>query len=211
MADRHDTEDKILSAALALAADDGWRWVSMAAVAARAGVPLADLRDHFPSKVDLLAGLLLRTDQQVLAGGLAEPGEPARDRLFDVLMRRFDALTPDRDGVAAVLRDLPTDPLAIALLAPRFLTSMAWMLEAAGLSAQGLAGAARVKGLAVVYLDALRVWLRDDSEDLARTMAALDRGLRRAEGLARALPLFGAADQGEPIDSGDAVQAPANG
>ena len=33
----------------------------------------------------------------------------------------------------------------------------------------------------VVWLATIRVWMDDDSPDLARTMAALDRHLRRAD------------------------------
>ncbi len=36
-----------------------------------------------------------------------------------------------------------------------------------------------------LYLAVLRVFLADDSADLGRTMAALDRGLRRGEALCR--------------------------
>ena len=38
-----------------------------------------------------------------------------------------------------------------------------------------------VKLTAAAYLSAMRVWQRDDSPDLARTMAALDARLRRIE------------------------------
>jgi hypothetical protein len=58
---------------------------------------------------------------------------------------------------------------------------MAWMLEAAGVSTAGLRGRLRVRALAVLYLSELRVFLRDDTEDLSKTMAALDRRLRQAE------------------------------
>ncbi|KAB2864417.1 MAG: TetR/AcrR family transcriptional regulator, partial [Bauldia sp.] len=33
----------------------------------------------------------------------------------------------------------------------------------------------------LVYAEAMRTWLDDDAPDLARTMAALDRALRRGE------------------------------
>jgi len=64
---------------------------------------------------------------------------------------------------------------------PALLNSMRWMLEAAGVSASGWIGAARVKLLLGIYLSVLRVWLADDSPDMTRTMAALDSRLRRAE------------------------------
>jgi hypothetical protein len=103
-------------------------------------------------------------------------------------MLRFDALAPHKKAVASILADVPADPLAALTEARPLLRSMAWMLEAAGLSAAGLGGCLRVHGLAGVYLATLRVWLGDDSSDLARTMAALDRNLRRAESLVGMLP-----------------------
>jgi hypothetical protein len=125
----------------------------------------------------------------VLAGqpaAWAEEDTP-RDRLFDVLMRRFDALGPYKPGVAAVLSDLSRDPPSAACSAPQLMRSMTWMLEAAGIASHGIAGCLRVQGLALLWLATLRVWLGDDSPDLARTMAALDARLRRAEQCATAM------------------------
>ena len=70
---------------------------------------------------------------------------------------------------------------------------MAWMLEGAGLSAAGITGALRVKVLLGVWTATVRVWLRDEDPDLGRTMAALDRNLRRADGLGS---LFGGGRSG---------------
>lgn len=55
------------------------------------------------------------------------------------------------------------------------------MLEAAGVSTQGLWGEARVRGLVAVWLWTVRAWRSDETEDLSATMAALDVALRRAE------------------------------
>jgi hypothetical protein len=61
------------------------------------------------------------------------------------------------------------------------LRSLAWMLEAAGIGTGGWAGACRVKGLAVLYAATFGAWLRDETEDMGKTMAALDKNLGRAE------------------------------
>ena len=55
------------------------------------------------------------------------------------------------------------------------------LLEAAGIGTGGWTGACRVKGLAVVYAGTFAAWLRDETEDMSKTMAALDRNLGRAE------------------------------
>ena len=194
------TPDRVIDAALTLAATGGWRQLGLAGIAEEAGLTLAQLRSVFPSKAAILAGFVRRTDERVLAGGKAEDGA-ARDRLFDVLMRRFDVLQPDRSAVRAIIRDSLCDPLAVLCQGPMLLCSMASMLEAAGLSSAGLNGALRTKGLALVYLVALRAWLKDDSTDLAKTMAVLDRGLRQAEKMAAFLNSGRTAKAGRPKEA----------
>ncbi len=190
MARKADIPDRILDAVLELAPITGWRALSVSEIAAEAGVSLAEVHEAFPTRASILAGLLSRADHRVLAEGAADAGESVRDRLFDVIMRRFDALGPHKQAIAAILRDLPADPAACLRMLPRFANSMAWMLEAAGLSPAGVRGAIRVKGLALIYLGTLRVWLNDDSEDQERTMAALDRNLKKAERWVRGCSVF---------------------
>ncbi len=192
--------DRVIEAALALAAASGWRGLGLADIAKKAGLTMTGVRSVFPSKAAILAGFVRRTDERVLAGGKAEGGA-ARDRLFDVLMRRFDVLQPDRDAVRAIIRDSLCDPLAILCQGPMLLSSMAWMLEAAGLSSAGPIGALKTKGLALVYLVALRAWLKDDSTDLAKTMAVLDRGLRQAEKMAAFLNSGRTTQAGQPKEA----------
>jgi hypothetical protein len=96
-------------------------------------------------------------------------------------MRRFDALRPHRDALEVLGRELVADPVAALALGAALLRSMAWMLEAADIAINGLRGAVAVKLTAGAYAATLRVWLRDDTPDLAPTMAALDRRLRAIE------------------------------
>ena len=179
-------EARLIDAALAVAARDGWRAANPAAIATEAGVGLAALYDHIPDRTSILAGLMRRIDRAVLAAPAEAEGSP-RDRLFDVLMRRFEALQPYRAALLALARD-GVDPLRMAALAPALARSMGWMLAAAGLEAGGILGRLRIAGLTVVYATAFRAWLADDGADLGKTMAALDRGLAQAERWASALP-----------------------
>ena len=174
--------DRILDATLALAEREGWRKASLGAIAGEAGMPLRQLYGEFRSRAAILSGLMARTDAGVLTETpAAEADESPRDRLFDVLMRRFDALKAHRAALKVIARELGSDPPTALCSAPAFLRSMTWMLEAAGLSSAGIRGRFRVRVLAVLYLCVLRVFVGDNSEDLARTMAALDRRLRQAE------------------------------
>lgn len=178
-------DSALVDAALAIAAESGWTAVTMAAVAEGAGVALGDTLLFAPTRAHLLVKFLDRLDAANLEGLTAPDGEgSARDRLFEVLMRRFDLLNQKRDAVRAVMAGVPRDPPSAAMLACRVGRSAAALLGAAGISAEGLIGFARVQGLKAVMACALRAWMNDDSADMAKTMAALDKALARAERLA---------------------------
>lgn len=179
-------DDRIIDAAMNLIGGRGWRNVTLADIAGESGLTLAQLYAAFPSKLAILDAFERRVNERTLEGGA--DGESPRDRLFELIMRRLDALNPHREAVRALLRDLPWDPSMALCAGPRFLNAMRWMGEAAGMETDGIGGIVRVNGLAAIYLSALRTWLDDDSEDRARTMAALDKALKRAEMLVRSLP-----------------------
>ncbi len=177
------TRKAIVDAMMALAAEHEFGVIGLAEVAARAGVSMSALREAYDGKFAILEDVSRRADIAVLAGAAATTEESPRDRLFDVLMRRFDALKPYRAGIAGLLNAARRDLRLAACIHRTGLTSMRWMLEAADIPGSGLRYAAKVEGLFVVYGRALRIWLTDDDADLAKTMAALDRGLRRGESL----------------------------
>jgi AcrR family transcriptional regulator len=175
--------DRIIDATLALIPTEGWRGLSLSAIAAAAELPVLQVYRIFHSKQAILGGLYRRVDQIVLADPpAAEPDERPRDRLFDLLMRRFDALQPYKPALDVLRRELPGDPVTALCAGTSILRSMRWMLEAADIPTGGVRGAIAVKLAALAYLSAMRVWQRDDSPDLARTMATLDARLRRIEG-----------------------------
>src|SRR6202163_1672233 len=174
--------DRIVEAFMALVADQPLEQIGFAEIAARAGVSLSELRNLFGSKLAILAAYLKEVDRQVLGGIDADMAqEPPRERLFDVLMRRIDALSPHKAAVHSLIRSAGRNPgLALALngFAAR---SQQWMLTAADISASGPAGALRAQGLALLFASVLRTWLRDEDPGLARTMSALDRALARGQ------------------------------
>ena len=183
-----DGATKVLETAMKMAAEGRWRDLSLSEIADAAKLPLAQVYPVYPSKQAILSAVFRRVDAAVLAAEEPTAREgPARDRLFDVLMRRFDALLPYREALATIIDAQARDPLAAACGLARLGCSMACMLEAAGLSTSGLRGALRIKALGAVYLATLRVWLRDESPDMTPTMAALDRHLGRLDGLAKRL------------------------
>jgi AcrR family transcriptional regulator len=174
--------DKIIAAFFALLAGQAFENIEYADIAARAGVSLETLRNEFASKLSIVAAYIKAIDRKVLAGGDADMAEePPRERLFDVLMRRLEAMYDDRPAIRSLVRSACRNPgLALALngLAVR---SQPWMLTAANIGSAGPRGLVRAQGLALTFAGVMRTFLNDEDEGLSRTMAALDRALGRGE------------------------------
>ncbi len=187
MVKKAEVPKHVIETALKLAAERGWAELSLAEIAEAAGLSFGKLYEVFSSKQAILEAFSRGIDAEVLGDETMEQDwdeeSSARDRLFDVMMRRFDALQPYRAGLGNVLHDQGRDPPAALCGLCQLLRSMAAMLEAARIPASGLRGTLRTKGLAAIYLASLRVWLKDDSADMSKTMASLDGYLRRVEAL----------------------------
>jgi AcrR family transcriptional regulator len=177
-----DKRQAIIDALMDLASRRSWNSIEIQDVAQAANVSLAEFRDLFPSKGAVLGALSRKIDKQVLEGTTDDlAGEPARERVFDVLMRRFDALAPYKDALRRISQDLRYDPASLAALNQVALNSQRFMLAAAGISTEGPLGALKLQGAVLVWANTMRTWFDDDDPTLARTMARLDRELRRGE------------------------------
>src|SRR6478672_1151971 len=97
--------DKAVDALMTLLADHSFGEIGLAEVAGKAGLKLSQLRAEFNSVLAIYAAHIKDIDRAVLSGGDADMAEePARERLFDVLMRRLEALAPYKGAVRALLR-----------------------------------------------------------------------------------------------------------
>lgn len=176
-----DMRQTIIERAMVLAGQLGWQHVTMADIAQESGCTLADIHERFIDKGDIVAAYERQVTQRVLAGAVSDLSADPRDTLFDLLMDRFEVLNEQRPALLSILAAYRFDPKESLLALPHLGRSMAWMLEAAGQETGGWRGAARIAGLTAVYLAGVRAWMEDDSADLSKTMAALDKNLARAE------------------------------
>ena len=159
-----------------------WNNLSLQDIAHDHEVSLVDLHTVFQDKTDILIAFGQSIDHTILEN-IASPdfNESPREALFDILMDRFETLNEYRSGVVSVLHAFGYDPKQAIISLPHLCRSMTWMLEASGIETTGIRGAVKVTGLTGLYLKVLNTWKSDESPDLSKTMATLDKGLKRAE------------------------------
>ena len=182
---QQEPEMRLINAAMILAARRRWRDINMADIASEAKIPVADALSHSRSKAAILGALGRHIDRVVLNDLHTDPdiGDSPKDRLFELMMRRFDAMADYRSGLASVNADLDFNPIAAVRRVCRIKNTMTLTLEAACISATGPCGLLRQQGLGAIYIYCLSVWFNDETDDMSATMAALDRALTVADNL----------------------------
>lgn len=184
------TRNRVIDAAMKLAGRRDFGDVSLTDIAQEADISLADLRDLFPSKGAIVGGFSRRIDRQVLDGfsGM-NSHDPARDRLYDVLRKRLEALEPYRDALASIARWAARDPLTSAALNRETVNSMRFMLEAADIVCDGPVGSLKLQGLSMAWGRVLDAWFEDGFsfalETLDREIARGERYVEHVEDIAR--------------------------
>ncbi len=174
--------DKATEALMSLLAEQPWHKATLDVVATRAGLSLADLAATVQNRFDLLDHFGATTNIRAIKIAEDEGGsEAVRDKLFALLMARFDVLAPYKPAIAALAKSARRDPGLALYFAHRVRQAMSLFLEAAGVNSSSAQGSVKAAGLSVLYGRVLRVWFKDDSEDQAKTMAALDKALADAE------------------------------
>lgn len=172
--------EKGLKAALELAATRAWTDIPLADIAAKARLSLSDFHG-VASREDLVEALDGWFDKAMSAEGVPDDTSP-RERLFEVIMRRFEAMEPCRAGLTEILKFRETSLAHLVRLPQHRHATAAWALASAGLD-DDTGAPASLKRIAIAFViaETERAWRKDTNGDFALTMAALDKGLRRAE------------------------------
>jgi len=180
--DKAPVRERLIDALMSLATTMDWRDIDIGNIAREADVSLLEFRDTFPSKGAIFAAFWKRIDREVLKNpDRNHDGENHRERLFELYMRRFDAMAPYRRALAKIMPRLCLEPLTLAALNRQAINAQRFLLAAAGIRSGGMLGHLRVQGAVLVFTRTMEVWLRDESAGLDKTMSTLNRELRRAE------------------------------
>ncbi|WP_083656380.1 hypothetical protein [Mongoliimonas terrestris] len=183
MATKAETQrNRIVDALMGRLATQPFSEIELADVSSDAGVTLADMRQHFDGRFAILKAFVQRIDTTVLASEDPEMGdEPARERLFDVLMRRLDALAPYKEAIRSLIRSARAEPGTALALNGLAVRSMGFMLASARIGTAGGFGRLKVQGVAIAWARTLDTWIDDTDPGLAKTMMTLDKELSRGE------------------------------
>ena len=180
MSDRSEIVEKGVIAALQLASVEGWPAVTLAAIAEGAGLSLSDFHG-VADKLAIAHAVEAHFDSAMSDAGAGAEDRP-RERLFDVLMNRFEAMEPYRAGLVSFWKWRERHPAELVRMIGERRSTADWALVCAGLDgSQDIPAGLKGTNLAWVVAKASRAWRKDSGPDFTRTMSVLDKELRAAE------------------------------
>jgi len=106
-----------------------------------------------------------------------------KDNLFEVIMLRFDVMEPYKIALSKLIKSATKNPALFSVISKNVINSMDFYLEISN-SYKGLTIDLFKKNfLFIIYSYTFKIWLEDNSDDLSKTMAALDKSLSIADNL----------------------------
>lgn len=184
--DNNFDETLFLKTAMDMAEQQGWGHFEANDVADMADMDPQSLPPELRTKQDILNLFENHITQEVklAAFDLFEGDETIREKLFELLMERFVLMDPYKGGLKAVFKGLPKTPSVLVKSARPFRDMAKEFLNIAGADLHCPMREFKIAGFSLIYLKTVRVWLGDDSQDLGKTMAELDKNLNFAEQVA---------------------------
>ena len=190
----------ILNAALMHVPFDGWSDAALAAGAADAGVEQHLVSASFPrGAIDAIALHSRLADTEMVAAFHALPEAPQKIHLTirALVLLRLELANQNKDAVRRALTMLAL-PAHAKLSTVLLYETVDAMWRAAGNTDTGFSFYTRRATLAAVYSATLLAWLADNSGDMGKTVAFLDRRLANLAAMPRATaPLRGVKAAGE--------------
>ena len=200
----HDASDPtavaILNAALMHVPFDGWSDAALAAGAADAGVEQHLVSALFPrGAIDAIALHSRLADTEMVAAfhALSEAPQKIHLAIRALVLLRLELANQNKDAVRRALTMLAL-PAHAKLSTELLYETVDAMWRAAGNTDTGFSFYTRRATLAAVYSATLLAWLADNSGDMGKTVAFLDRRLANLAAMPRATaPLRGVKAAGE--------------
>jgi len=128
--------------------------------------------DHSKKLADM-AALLKQIEEKTARAVKSNLGDNWRENLFEIIMTRIDLAAPHKKKFAALRDEFRADPKAIPGFARTYFGTMKRMLALA----EAPALPHHVAAFSLLYASIIDTFLKDNTRDHAKVMAALDKRL----------------------------------
>lgn len=174
-------KNKLSKACLALLKSKPWSKINIETICDKANVNPSLAFSVAKDKKDILFIINDYLDREIYMNIQEIENSTNHDKIFEILMTRFEIYNKHRLAIIKLFNYIVKKPDLIIFLIPIITKSLTTVLEFSNIVSDGILGKLKVEGLLIIYLSIFLVWKNDESNELDKTMAAIDNHLNKAE------------------------------
>ena len=187
-----EIEKKYITTGFDLIKDIGWEAFSIEKLSVKENIPLNDLKVYFKCKYSIVDRFSKMIDKKIESKLRIQDfnNSSKKDILFELIMMRFDEMEEFKSSLARVLDASKNKPLLISIITKNVLNTMDFFLELSNSYNNYAFDVLKKNFLFLIYSITFKTWLSDNTEELSKTMAELDRLLSTAENFQQKVSSF---------------------
>ena len=172
--------------------DIGWEEFSIEELSIREKIPLNELKIYFKCKYSIVDRFSKLIDKNIESKLRIQDFENSskKDILFELMMMRFDEMDEFKSSLAKILDASKNKPLLISIITKNVMNTMDFFLELSNSYNNYAFDFLKKNFLFLIYSITFKTWLSDNTEELSKTMAELDRLLSTAENFQKKISSF---------------------
>ena len=164
-------------------AKDGWIKFSLLQFSKTQKISIKDLKIFFRNKDHILERFSKMIDFKVESNIDIEEmkNTSKKDNLFELIMLRLEVMQTYKVALRNILSSAKEQPIILKKLSKNIINSLDFYLELSLYYDDTPVDFLKKNAIFVIYSLTFRVWLNDESDDLSKTMAELDKFLSMAD------------------------------
>ena len=172
--------------------DIGWEEFSIEKLSIREKIPINELKIYFKCKYSIVDRFSKLIDKNIESKLRIQDFENSskKDILFELMMMRFDEMDEFKSSLAKILDASKNKPLLISIITKNVMNTMDFFLELSNSYNNYAFDFLKKNFLFLIYSITFKTWLSDNTEELSKTMAELDRLLSAAENFQQKVSSF---------------------
>jgi hypothetical protein len=187
-----EIENKYIKKGFDLINDIGWEKFSLEKLSTKEKIPINDLKVFFKCKNSIVDKFSRMIDKKIESKLRIDDFKDSskKDILFELIMMRFDEMEGYKGSLVKILDVSKNKPLLISIITKNVMNTMDFFLELSNSYNNYAFDFLKKNFLFFIYSITFKTWLSDDTDDLSKTMAELDKLLSTAENFQQKVSSF---------------------
>ncbi len=192
MKNSSETEKNYIKKGFDLINDIGWDKFSIEKLSTKENIPVRDLKVFFKCKYSIVDKFSRMIDKNIESKLRLEDFKDSskKDILFELIMMRFDEMEEFKGSLSKILDVSKQKPLLASIITKNVMNTMDFFLELSNSYSNYAFDVLKKNFLFLIYSITFKTWLSDNTEDLSKTMAELDKLLSTAENFQQKVSSF---------------------